>query len=319
MENLLSELRTRVARHAHERSVATAVPRIYLGRNCGGTGSMPAFYTPMLCVVLQGAKQVTIGDRSLRYDANSYFLASLDLPAAGAVVDASSQKPFLAMALSIDPRVVASVLPTATYAPDAEASSFGTSPMTPEILEIWLRIVRLLDEPEDIAGLAPLMEQELIYRVLKGPLGAVLRQLARADSKLSRIRDALSEIRSAYDKPISVLALAERAGMSPATFHRHFKAATAMSPLQYQKTLRLHEARTLLLANEEAAKAAYAVGYESASQFSREYSRLFGASPARDLARERATREKATAAKAASGRANVPVPTSDVFPQAIGI
>ena len=148
-------------------------------------------------------------------------------------------------------------------------------------------MLALLDAPGDIPVLAPLIEREILYRLLQGPQGPVLRQIATGDSRLSRVRRAVEQIRSCYDQPLRIEDLASLAGMSPASFHRHFKAATAMSPLQFQKTLRLQHARSLLIASPDVSRAGYAVGYESASQFSREYARQFGAPPARDAVRLR--------------------------------
>jgi transcriptional regulator GlxA family with amidase domain len=165
--------------------------------------------------------------------------------------------------------------------PTAEPA-FAVNPVTPELLDAWLRLLRLLDAPQDIAVLAPLCEREILYRLLQGPQGAIVRQIARADSRLSQVRRAIALIRDQFDRPLRVEALAEEAGMSPASFHRHFRTATAMSPLQYQKSLRLQEARRLILAGRDVAAAGFAVGYESASQFSREYARLFGSPPSRD-------------------------------------
>jgi transcriptional regulator GlxA family with amidase domain len=170
---------------------------------------------------------------------------------------------------------------------EAAPSSFGVGAVTPDLLDAWLRLLRLLDAPADVPVLAPLFEREILYRLLQGPQGAVLRQIALADSRLSQIRRAIAWIRDNFDRPMRVEALAEISGMSAASFHRHFKSATAMSPLQYQKTLRLQQARRLLIANQDASQAGFAVGYESASQFSREYARLFGSPPMRDAVRLR--------------------------------
>ncbi|MDB5468112.1 MAG: transcriptional regulator, partial [Phenylobacterium sp.] len=155
------------------------------------------------------------------------------------------------------------------------------------LVDAWLRLLSLLDRPRDIRVLAPMLEREILYRLLQGPQAEVLRQVARADSRLSRVRRAIAWIRAHYDQQLRIAALAELAGMSPASLHRHFKAVTAMSPLQFQKSLRLQHARRLLMADQDAARAGYAVGYESASQFSREYARLFGAPPTRDAMRLR--------------------------------
>jgi AraC-like DNA-binding protein len=291
MDALLEDLRARALRAADGPISETPVPGVMIGVQRGETLPAPSLYEPMFCLVLQGAKRVTIGDRVLRYDAANYFLASLDLPVTSWIVEATPEKPYVVLALRIDAGKLASLLTDAAPAPEPAAPAFGVSPVTAELLEVWLRIARLFETPEDVPALAPLAEQELLYRLLRGPQGSVLRQFARADSRLSRVRRAIAEIRAGFDRPLRIDELASRAGMSAATFHRHFRAATAMSPLQYQKTLRLQQARTLLIANEEAARAAYAVGYESASQFSREYARLFGAPPARDAARLRAMGE----------------------------
>ncbi len=172
-------------------------------------------------------------------------------------------------------------------AAEGETRGFGVSAVTPDLLDAWARLIALLDTPDDIPVLAPIHEREILYRLLKGPQGGVLRQIVRTDSRLSRVRQAIVWIRAHFDEMLRVEDLAERAGMSPASFHRHFKAVTAMSPLQYQKTLRLQEARRLLIASGGAARAAHMVGYESASQFSREYARMFGAPPHRDAGRLR--------------------------------
>jgi AraC-like DNA-binding protein len=240
----------------------------------------------MMCVVLQGAKEVAIGEQRLRYDPATYFVAGLDLPACGRIVQARADEPYLAVVMALEADVLAAMLPEAP-AVDDPAAGFAVCPVSGELLDAWLRMIRLLDAPADIPALAPLIEREILYRVLQGPQGAVLRQVARADGRLAQVRRAIAWIRTHYDQTLRVDHLAELAGMSAASFHRHFKAATAMSPLQYQKSLRLQQARQLLISTHDAARAAYAVGYESASQFSREYARLFGAPPARDAVRLR--------------------------------
>jgi AraC-like DNA-binding protein len=287
MEALLTELRGLAMRHATGRRTETAVPRVLIGVWPKTTTRTLSLYEPMLCVVLQGAKRVMIGDHTLRYDPASYFIASLDVPVIGQVIEARPERPYLALSLRIDPDNLASLLPEVAPGPEPCAAGFAVSPVTPALLELWLRFLRLLDAPRDIAVLAPLIERELLYRLLQGPQGGVLRQIARGDSRLSQVRRAVAWIRANFDKPLRIETVADIAGMSAASFHRHFKAATAMSPLQYQKRLRLQQARTLLVADADASRAAYAVGYESASQFSREYARLFGVPPARDAARLR--------------------------------
>ena len=274
-------------RHAKGLRTQTPIPRLHLNMLPQSTRPLPGVYQPMFCLILQGAKEVTIGDRRFRYDPANYFVASLELPASGCIVDASAEKPYVGVSLALDRDVLAALIGDAQSTPEGDTTGFAVSPVTGELLDACLRLLRLLDAPQDVAVLAPLIEREILYRLLQGPHGALLRQIARADSRLSQVRRAIGWIREHYDQPLRVEGLAELAGMSAASFYRHFKAATAMSPLQYQKSLRLQQARMLLIADEDAARAGYAVGYESASQFSREYSRLFGAPPARDAQRLR--------------------------------
>jgi AraC-like DNA-binding protein len=244
-------------------------------------------FQPRLCLVLQGTKEVTIGERRMRYDPNNYFIASLEVPASGCVIEASVSRPYIGLSMALDPEALAALITATPGRTDSETSSFASSPVTTQLLDPWVRLMALLDAPQDIAVLAPMIEREILYRLLQGPQGALLRQIARSDSRLGQVRRAIAWIREHYDQPLRIEALAELAGMSAASFHRHFKAATAMSPLQYQKCLRLQQARRLLIANQDATRAGYAVGYESASQFSREYARLFGVPPARDAVRLR--------------------------------
>jgi AraC-like DNA-binding protein len=289
MQEQLSQLCNLAGRHAGGRRTQTAIPRVVINLAREITRPLPGLFEPMLCLVLQGAKEVMIGERRLRYDPASYFIASLELPASGRVVEASPAEPYIAVSLALDREGLAALLPEvpAPVLAEGQVTGFGVSPVTPQLLDPWVRFLNLLDAPQDIPVLAPLIEREILYRLLQGPHGGVLRQIARADSRLCQVRNAIAWIRTHYDQPLRIGALARMAGMSAAAFHRHFKAATAMSPLQYQKSLRLQQARMLLIANADASRAGYAVGYESASQFSREYARLFGAPPARDAVRLR--------------------------------
>jgi AraC-like DNA-binding protein len=287
MDEQLSHLRLLATRHASGRRTQTIIPRVVINFGWETTRPLPGLYEPMHCLILQGAKEVTIGEHSLRYDPASYFIASLDLPASGRIAQASPEQPYIGLSLALDREGLAALLPDVAAKPEVPLAGFAVSPVTQPLLDPWLRLLRLLDAPQDIPVLAPLLEREILYRLLQGPQGGVLRQIARLDSRLSRVRRAISWIRTHYDQPLRINALAGVAGMSVASFHRHFKTATGMSPLQYQKSLRLQQARRLLIANQDATQAGYAVGYESASQFSREYARLFGAPPARDAARLR--------------------------------
>ncbi len=265
----------------------TPIPRVTIAMALEPTPPKPGIFEPMLCLVLQGAKEVTIGDRKLRYDPACCFIASLDLPASGRIVQASRDNPYMSVTLALDRKGLAELLPDVPPRIGTDSAGFAVSPVTPSLIDAWSRFLELLDAPHDIPVLAPLIEREIHYRLLAGPQGNVLRQIVGADARLGQVHQAITWIRAHYAAPMRIDRLAKLAGMSAASFHRHFKSVTAMSPLQYQKHLRLQHARRLLFTSEDAARAGYAVGYESASQFSREYARLFGAPPARDALRLR--------------------------------
>jgi AraC-like DNA-binding protein len=289
MQEQLARMRVIAERHADGVRRETVLPRVAVHFGTMMTKPTPGVYEPALCLVLQGAKQVIIGDRILRYDPASYFIATIDLPARGWVVEASPQEPYVAVSLKLDQQMLGALILDMPHGAEGPTAGFAVSAVTPDLLDPWCRLLSLLDTPEDVPVLGPMHEREILYRLLKGPQGGVLRQITRADSRLSQIRQAIGWIRSHFDETMRVEQLADLAGMSPASFHRHFKAATAMSPLQYQKTLRLQEARRLLVTSTDAARTAHIVGYESASQFSREYARMFGAPPGRDIERLRST------------------------------
>ena len=287
MQAHIETLRGLASRHAGPGTVETAIPSVAITLARQTTQRSIGVLQPRFCLVLQGAKEVTIGERRMRYDPNNYFIASLEVPASGCIIEASASHPYIGLSMALDPEALAALITDTPVRTDSETSSFAVSPVTTQLLDPWVRLMALLDAPQDIAVLAPMIEREILYRLLQGPQGAALRQIARRDSRLGQVRRAIAWIREHYDQPLRIETLAELAGMSAASFHRHFKAATAMSPLQYQKCLRLQQARRLLIANQDATGAAYAVGYESASQFSREYACLFGLPPARDALRLR--------------------------------
>ena len=292
MKERLDSICAQVLRHAVSPYYETPVPRLVVATQCAPTSGVAAVYEPVTCLILQGTKQVVIGDQVLRYDASSYFVASLDRPAVGRVVEASPDKPYVAAALRIDRAVLADLIASMDpagigHAQPGDLAGFAVASVTEELVEVWAGLLGLLDRPGDVAMLAPMREREILYRLLQGPLGGQLCAIAQEDSRLSRVRRAILWMHEHYEEMLRTSALAEIAGMSVASFHRHFKAATAMSPLQFQKTLRLHAARRLLAGGSEASRAAYSVGYESASQFSREYARAFGLPPSRDAERLR--------------------------------
>ncbi|WP_395332157.1 AraC family transcriptional regulator [Novosphingobium sp. BL-8H] len=287
MQDRLTALCDLAIRHA-DAPAAASIPRVgfHVAQEAAATAS-PVLYRPMVVMVLQGAKRVLIGERELRYDTASYFVGSVDLPASSCIIEASTGTPYVAVSLALDQQCLADLMAGNPGAASRETMGFAVSPVTPQLLDAWSRLIGLLDTPADIPVLAPLAEREILYRVLQGPQGDLIRQAARVEGRLAQVRQAIEWIRTNFDRPLRTEILAEVAGMSVASLHRHFRKATAMSPLQYQKALRLQEARRLLIAQSDAARAGFAVGYESASQFSREYTRMFGAPPARDAVRLR--------------------------------
>ena len=287
MEDRLNELRA-LASHAENRRTDTGIPRVAMVQGKIPEHELSAVYDPMINLILQGRKSMTIGDRTLDYDPASYFVMSIDLPAVGSIHAAATGEPYLAVSLTIVPHVVAGMLADAPPLAHANlhVGGFSVASVTPDLLDAWVRMLRLMRVPGDIPVLAPAYEREILYRVLQGPHGAMLRDIAMPDTALSRMRLAIQWIRGNFRSPMRVEALADMVAMSASAFHRHFKAATAMSPLQFQKQIRLLHARTLLIGGAESAAAvAFEVGYESASQFSREYARFFGLPPSRDAAK----------------------------------
>jgi len=284
MQTALSELR-RLAAHAENRRTETGIPRVAMVQGEIPQHQLAALYSPMINLILQGSKSMTVGDQILHYDPASYFVMSVDLPAIGSVHPSAAGEPYLAVSLTLDPATIAGVLEQApATAGRTTGQGFSVATVTPELLDAWVRMLRLMERPDDIAVLAPAYEREILYRVLQGPQGWLLRDIATPDTALSRIQTAITWIRENFAKPLRVETLAAMVAMSASAFHRHFKAVTNMSPLQYQKTIRLMQARQRMITQAlSVASAAIEVGYESASQFSREYARLFGQSPARDV------------------------------------
>jgi AraC-like DNA-binding protein len=265
----------------------TAVQRLSLHRRTTPTEPCTAIYQPSLIGVAQGRKQVALGGASFVYDRARFLLTSLDLPIVSRVIEASQKSPCLAMMLRLRMETVREVLsgsePDSAASP-AEGPAIVTGCNTPGLVDACSRLVGLLENPEDISFLAELIEREIIYRLLQGPAGGRLRAIATRGEKSQRAAASISWLCANYTKPLRIAELARIAGMAVSTFHHHFRTLTAMSPLQYQKQLRLQHAHILMLVERlDAAQAAFAVGYESTSQFSREYSRLFGQSPRRNV------------------------------------
>jgi AraC-like DNA-binding protein len=287
MEEQLKELRA-LAAHAQNRRTETGIPRVAMVQGAIPEHELAAVYDPMVNLILQGSKSMTVGRQTLHYDPATYFVMSIDLPAAGVVHSSSTGAPYLAVSLTLVPTVLAGLL---SDVPNASGTSgqekgFSVAAVTPELLDAWVRMLRLMKNPRDIPALAPAYEREILYRVLQGPMGWMLRDIATPDTSLARINRVVQRIRQDFACPLRMEELAGDAAMSVSAFHRHFKAVTALSPLQYQKQIRLLQARTRLIASGNNVSAvAHEVGYESSTQFSREYARAFGLPPGRDAAR----------------------------------
>lgn len=273
-------------RHASQGSNATRISRLEISFGQATAATSPCLYRSMICFILQGAKDVAMGDALLSYDPAHYLISALDLPLSGQIRDADDGQPYVAVSLTLDPALLADVASRMPPVRETEVGGVGIAinPMTLPLRDTLLRLLSLLDTPDDIPGLAPIVERELLYRLLQGPQGLLLRQIAQPEGALGRIRRAVAWIRDHHGTRLRIEALCDASGMSRASLHRHFLALTGLSPIQYQKQLRLQEARQLLLAGDHSASdVAFAVGYESASQFSREYLRQFGAPPVRDV------------------------------------
>ena len=283
MQNI-DELKSLIEKHSRGPRTATAIPRVGLMRAVATTEPTAGMTEQIMCLVVQGAKSIECGDNLLEYEAGSYFVASIEVPVFGRISEATRLEPFLGISFHFDTRQIADLVLEMPGADDPEyLCGLGVSPTEPELQDAFLRLIRLLDRPHEISVLAPMIEREILFRLLQGAQGSKLRQIAQGDGRQSQVRRALGWIRENYTEPFKVEDLARLTGMSLSVFHRHFKVATGMTPIQYQKRYRLHEARRRLLDTPgDAAGVAFAVGYESASQFSREYARLFGLPPVRD-------------------------------------
>jgi AraC-like DNA-binding protein len=288
MEVALKALGASIARLTDKgERIETAIPGLVLARREEPTQPTSGMYEPSICLVAQGAKRVLLGDDTYVYDAHHFLITSVDLPTVVQVIEASREKPFLGLLLKLDQRQISRLMVDSHLPPPrAQQSSRGmaTGEVTLPLLTAFQRLLDLLAEPQDIPILAPIIQREISYRLLVGDQGARLRQMASAGSQSNQIARAIDWLKGNFMQPLRIDDLATQVNMSTSTFHHHFRALTAMSPLQYQKRLRLNEARRLMLTERlDATSAAFQVGYESPSQFSREYSRLFGAPPLRDI------------------------------------
>ena len=284
----IAELSTLIDRHVVGTGIcSTAMPRVSLIRADAPSTPTPAVYEASLCIIAQGSKRVSIGEHSVVYDAAHYLLVSVDLPLVGHVLDASPERPYLCCKIDLDAAMLADLMASeGGGVVRTDLPVLGVYPGDPDLIDAACRLVGLLDRPDTIRALAPLIEREILYRLLTGPHGPMLRHVATAGSHLNQVSRAIAAIRRRFDAPIRIDDVAAEAGMSSSSLHVHFKAITRMTPLEYQKQLRLQEARRLMLVEgATASTAGFAVGYESPSQFSREYRRLFGAPPRADIER----------------------------------
>ena len=284
----IAELSALIDRHVVGTGIcSTAMPRVSLIRADAPSTPTPAVYEASLCIIAQGSKRVSIGEHSVVYDAAHYLLVSVDLPLVGHVLDANPERPYLCCKIDLDAAMLADLMASEGGGVARTALPvLGVYPGDPDLIDAACRLVGLLDRPDTIRALAPLIEREILYRLLTGPHGPMLRHVATAGSHLNQVSRAIAAIRRRFDAPIRIDDVAAEAGMSSSSLHAHFKAITRMTPLEYQKQLRLQEARRLMLTEgATASTAGFAVGYESPSQFSREYRRLFGAPPRADIER----------------------------------
>lgn len=271
----------------------TEVPSLSLMHASHLSEPLESIYKPSVCVVAQGAKIASLANETFRYDPSTYLVTSVELPITGRIVDASPDIPFLGLKLTFDADVIIEIVKKMNRlasVPTEGGRGVTVNQISPELLETIVRLVQMLDTPEDIPVLAPLVTREVLYRMLQGEQGALLYQFAINGSHAYNIAQAIRLINRQYDHPLSVEQLAKSVNMSVSAFHKHFKRVTAMSPLQYQKTIRLQEARRLMVTESvQASDAAFRVGYESPSQFSREYTRMYGQPPMMDVQKLRSS------------------------------
>jgi AraC-like DNA-binding protein len=291
MQASREELVERIAQAVPENANLQPLPGLHLHRHASSVGPVHGVTIPSFCVIAQGSKEVLLGDTRYRYDPFHYLLATIGLPSISQILEASQEKPYLSLRLELPPALVGSVMVESGHdSPPrhADARAIDVSPLDANLLDAVVRLVRLLDSPAEAPILMPLITREIIYRLLTGAQGSRLRHLAIQGGYTPDIARAVERLRHDFDQPLRIEQLASDLGMSVSGFHHHFKAVTSMSPLQFQKQLRLLEARRLMLGEDlDAASAAYRVGYNDASHFNREYKSVFGIPPMRDVQRLR--------------------------------
>ncbi|MGF1963592.1 MAG: AraC family transcriptional regulator [Aulosira sp. DedVER01a] len=293
------ELKERIAQAIRHDGAIEPLKGLHFKRTSSPGECVHDVSVPAFCVIAQGSKEVLLGSDRYQYDPMHYLLATVELPIISQILQASKEQPFLSLRLDLDPTLVGSVMVEAGYPSlqrGANVKAIDVSPLDAPLLDAVVRLVRLLDSPSEARVLMPLLAREIIYRLLMGAQGSRLRHIAVLSGYTHHIALAVERLRKDFNQPLRIESIARELGMSVSGFHHHFKSVTAMSPLQFQKQLRLQEARRLLLGeNLDATSAAYRVGYDDASHFNREYKRMFGAPPMRDVERLReAVRETAS-------------------------
>lgn len=288
--NRLQQRLLQLVQHAavNEGLNSTAIPNVFCYKICSPRITMPAVYEPCLCIIVQGRKNVLLGSEMLSYGELEFLIASVDLPILGTVIEASEQQPYFVIQINIDVRLLSELLLQMEHlavASKTAKSGLFIGQVDRQMSDSLLRLFTLLEEPDDIPVLSEALIREMHYRMLRSHYGKEIAQISLKGTPTQRISVAIQKLRRDYDQPVTIEELASLAGMSVSSFHVHFKAVTNMSPLQFQKSVRLVEARSLMISQQiDAASTAYKVGYESPSQFSREYARMFGNPPARDIA-----------------------------------
>lgn len=294
------ELTELIGRTVSEDGAKEVFPGFFLARSSRTLESLHTVYKPAFCFIAQGKKRALLGEEVFRYDPGHYLLFTVDLPLIFQIEKATPDEPYLGLRLDLDPSLVASVLmevDSKIKKGDASAKAMDVHSIDPNLLDAVVRLVRLADEPGSSDVLAPLIVKEIIYRLLAGGQGARLGHLLTSGDT-QRISRAIGHLREHFDEPLKIDDIARELGMSVSGFHHHFKSVTAMSPLQFQKQIRLQEARRLMLGEDlDAANAGFRVGYEDPSYFSRDYKKLFGSPPQRDIARLRSTLEPGASAR----------------------
>jgi AraC-like DNA-binding protein len=286
----LARLKQSIAGHAGDGLTSTALRGVSVVSSTTTTQPLCGIAEPALAVVAHGVKETTLNGHAFTYGAGQFLIVSVDLPVIGHITHASAEDPFLAVVLELRPARIAALLletgPTSARGPeviDPMPAGLAVSDASPSLLDGIGRLLALLDAPDDAAALAAGIEREVLWRLITGPQGATVRQIGLADSRIAHLARAIRWIRGHYNETLRVEELAALATMSVSSFHRHFRAVTSMTPIQFQKQIRLHEARARLLAEPgDVTGVGFAVGYDSPSQFSREYRRMFGMPPSRD-------------------------------------